>query len=67
MWMELNSSLPTYTTAYKFIALSLAFVAITYFPQLLRRHIDMVVSYYIVPYLQHCCAWIVTSSAVQLL
>ena len=35
------------------------------FPQLLRRKTDIVASYRVVPYLQHCYAWVVTSSAVH--
>ena len=49
MWMELNSSLPTYVTAHKLIALLLVFLAIASFPQLLRHEIDIVVSYQVVP------------------
>ena len=63
--MELNSSLPMYTTAYKLIALSLAFLAITSFHKLLRHEIDIAASYHTVSYLQHCYAWVVTSSAVH--
>ena len=59
---NLGSSLLTYATAYKLIALLLRFVAITPFPKLLRCEIDIVVSYCIVPYLQR---WLVTSSAVH--
>ena len=49
------------------ISLSLhEFLAISSFPQLLpRRKTDMVASYSVVPYLQHCYAWVVTSSAVH--
>ena len=64
--MELNSNLLTYATAYKLIALLLALLAIMSFPQLLRRcETNMVVSYHVIPYLQRCYAWIVTSSAVH--
>ena len=48
MWMEFNSSLLTYTTAYKLIVSSLAFSAIAFFPKLLRRETNMAVSYQIV-------------------
>ena len=66
MWMELNSSLPMYATPYKLIALSLAhFIVIAPFPQLVRHEINIVASYHVVPYLQHCYAWVVTSSAVH--
>ena len=47
------------------IELLLAFSAISSFPQLLRREADMVASYDIVPYLQHCYAWVVTNNAVH--
>ena len=51
MWMELNSSLPTYATAHKLIALLLVFLAIASFnfPQLLRHEIDIVASYHVIP------------------
>ena len=53
---------------YKLIALSLAFLAqflaISSFHQLMRCETDMVMSYRIVPYLQCCYAWVVTSNAV---
>ena len=65
MWMELNSSVPTYAKAYRLIALSLALLAIVSFPQLLRHENDIVASYCIVPYFQRCYAWVVTSSAVH--
>ena len=47
------------------ISLLLEFLAISLFPQLLRRKTDMVASYHVVPYLQRCYAWVVTSSAVH--
>ena len=47
--MELNSSLPVYTTTYKLIALSLVFSAIVSFPQFLKRETDKIASYH-VPY-----------------
>ena len=48
------------------ISLSLReFLAISSFPQFLRRKTDMVASYRVVPYLQRCYAWVVTSSAVH--
>ena len=65
MWMELNSSLPTYATAYKLIALSLVFFSHCFFPQLLRHEIDIVASYCVVPYLQNCYAWVVTINMVD--
>ena len=64
-WLETNSSLLTCTKPCKCIALSLVLSVISSFPQLLRREADMVVSYHIVPYLQHCYAWVFTSSAVH--
>ena len=45
--------------------LLLVFLAIMSFPQLLRRATDMVMSYHVIPYLQHCYVWVVTSSAVH--
>ena len=63
--MELNSSLLTYATAYKLIALSLVFLAITSFPQLLRHEIDIAASYHTVSYLQRCYAWVVMNSTVH--
>ena len=65
MWMELNSSLPIYATAHKLIALLLVFLAIASFPQLLRHEIDIVASYHVVPYLQHCYVWVVTINMVD--
>ena len=50
---------------YKLLALSLAFLSKVSFPQLIRQETDMVASYRIVPYLQHCYAWVITSSAVH--
>ena len=47
------------------ITLSLEFLAILLFPQLLRHKTDMVASYRVVPYLQSCYAWVVKSSAVH--
>ena len=58
-WIESNSSFPTCTKAsYKHryaISLSLDFLAILLFPQLLRCKTDMVA-------LQRCYAWVFTSS-----
>ena len=64
-WLETNSSLLTCTIPCKRIALSLVLSVISSFPQLLRHEADMVASYHIVPYLQHCYAWVFTSNAVQ--
>ena len=48
------------------IASSFGFSAITSrFPQLLKRHADMVASYHVVPYLQRCYASLVMSNAVH--
>ena len=47
------------------ISSSLEFLAISSFPQLLRCKTNMVASYRVVPYLQCCYAWVVTSSAVH--
>ena len=67
--IELNSSFPTCTkAAYKHrcaTSLSLEFLAISSFPQLLKRKTDMVASNRVVPYLQCCCACVVMSSAVH--
>ena len=47
-------------------ASSLVFSAIASpFPQLLKCNTDIVASYRIVPYLQHCYASLVTSNAVH--
>ena len=68
-WIESNSSFPVCTKAgYKHrytISLSLEFLAILSFPQLLRCKTGMVASYRVVPYLQRCYAWVVTSSTVH--
>ena len=65
----MNSSFPTCAKAvYKHryaISLSLEFLDISSFPQLLRCKADMVASYRAVPYLQWYYAWVVTSSAVD--
>ena len=47
------------------ISVSLEFLAISSFPQLLRCKTDMVASYHVVPYLQCCYAWVVMRSAVH--
>ena len=52
-----------YITAYKRIALLLAFLAIASFPQLLWRETNMEASYRVVPYLQHCITY--TNNAVH--
>ena len=66
--MELNSSLLTYATAYKLTALLLALLAIMSFLQFLRRcetNNIMITSYHVIPCLQCCYTWIVTSSSVH--
>ena len=68
-WIELNSSFLTcFKAGYKHryaISLSLEFLDILSFPQLLRHKTDMVASYHVVPYLQRCYAWVVTSSTIH--
>ena len=62
----LNSSLLTCAKACKLTVILLAFSAVTSFiPQFLRCETNMVASYRLVPYLQRCHAWVVTSSAVN--
>ena len=47
-------------------ASSFTFSAVaSHFPQLLECDTDMVASYCVVPYLQHCFALLVTSNAVH--
>ena len=47
-------------------ASSFAFSAIASpFPQLLKCDTDMVASYHVIPYLQHCYALLITSNAVH--
>ena len=45
MWMEMNSSLLMYATDCNLTALSLAFLTVMSFPQLLRCETDMAESY----------------------
>ena len=54
-----------YTTASKLTVISLVFLAISSTPQLQGRETDMVVSYHIIPYLQHCYSWVVMYSALH--
>ena len=64
--MESNSSLPMCTKSYnKLIVISLAFSTIVSFPQLVRCETDMVATYRIIPYLQHCYDWVVKSNSVH--
>ena len=56
---KLSDVSQTESASYKYryaISLSLEFLAISLFPQLLRCKTDMVASYRVVPYLQRCYA-----------
>ena len=67
MWMESNSNLFDVCKIRPIVtASSLAFSAVSSrFPQLLKCDTNMVVSYRVVPYLQHCYASLVMSNAVH--
>ena len=62
---RIKLTLLTCAKANKLLALLLAFSAISSFPQLPRREADMVASYHVVPYLQHCYASVITSNTVH--
>ena len=65
MCIDSNSSLTIYTKACKLIALLLMLLAISSFLQLLSHEVDIVASYHMVPYLQCCYSWVITSNAVH--